>query len=594
MDSEAIRHQVSIEPGAVFVEAEDGAILADVLEASGRPVSLYCRKRGLCGKCLVQIVNGEAGCPEADEAALLARRGSPIGARLACRVTVRGPLQIVVPEASLRPTVVSTPEASACRRRVPLDPPLRKYAVVLEPASLERPSADLDRLLAALPPADWEPCLPALRSLSGLSKPGSESALLTAVVHGRSLLNVEPGDTSGLQYGLAVDLGTTTVAAELVDMASGETVASAAALNAQSRYGADVVSRITAARLDRDAGDGLWAAAWETVNGLLESLLKTAGLAASAVYETVLAGNTAMIHLALGLSTASLTEAPFRPLAVSLPPLPAEETGSAAHPAGRVYAAPAIGGFVGGDISAGLTASALQDGPERVLFVDLGTNGEIVLKNGLDLACASTAAGPAFEGMSIGCGMIAGPGAVCAARIENGRLAVEVIGGGRPTGVCGSGIIDILAAALESGALDPSGAIRSEAGTLEAGPGLVLDRGDVREIQLGAAAVKTGMRLLLARAGIGASDLDEVWVAGAFGSTLDVGHAVGLGLIPDLPPGRIRFLGNASLAGARLLLLSAPERDRCRDLARRVRHVSLAGPAFQDAFLEALPFGRWR
>ncbi len=590
-----ILHRIAIEPGSILTESKTGACLADALADAGYPVHLYCRRRGICGKCLIQIVEGDFGLPDADEAALLARRKAPAGSRLACRVTVTGPLTVLIPEASRPPSLAVVPEADWDGwRSVPLDPPLHKYSVRPDPPSLENPASDLDRLLASLPEAAWEPAPAALRGLAAVSRPGGAPFTLTAVVHDRRILAIEPGDTSGRQFGLAVDLGTTTVAAELVDLESGRTAASAAALNAQSRFGADVVSRITAARLDPAAAEGLRSAAWETVNGLLSRLLDQAGLPASAVYETVLAGNTAMTHLALGLSVASLTEAPFHPLVASLPPLPAGGTGSAAHPDGLVYFAPGIGSFVGGDISAGLAAADIESGPERILFVDLGTNGEIVLKNGDDLACTSTAAGPAFEGMSLSCGMIAGPGAVHAAHFAAGRLALDVIGGGAPMGICGSGIIDLLAMALEQGGLDASGAIRSAAGTIEAAPGLGLDRRDVREVQLAAAAVKTGMRRLLARAGLEAVDLDAVWVAGAFGSTLDVRHAVRLGLIPDVPPDRIRFLGNASLAGARLLLLSAAERDRCEALARRVRHVSLAGDAFQAAFVDSLAFSPWR
>lgn len=588
--------KISINSGATWTEAEAGACLAEVLADAGHPLSLYCHGRGVCGKCLVLVARGEAGHPDEAEARILARRGSPAGGRLACRVRVSGPLEIVIPEASRLPVLVAVPDAPASSRRsVPLDPPLRKYAVRPDPPSLERQDSDLDRLLAALPEEAWEPSTAALAGLAAEARPGGDAPVLTAVVHGRRLLDVERGDTTGRQLGLAVDLGTTTAAAELVDLETGRTIASGAALNAQARFGADVVSRITAARFDPAAARGLREAAWETVDGLLARLLELSGRPAEDVYETVVAGNTAMVLLALGLSVASLTEAPFQPLLLSLPPLPAREAGSAARASGLVSFAPGIGSFVGGDISAGLVAADLEAGPRRLLYVDLGTNGEIVLKNGSDLACASTAAGPAFEGMSLSRGMMAGPGAIHAVRLSTGgRLELGVVGGGSPAGLCGSGIIDLLAIALDRGELDPSGAVRSPSGMIEAAPCLALDRRDVREIQLAAAAIKTGMKLLLDRAGLAAAGLDEVWVAGAFGSTLDVRRAVRLGLLPDIPPDGIRFLGNASLAGARLLLLSSAERDRCASLARRIRHVPLAGAAFQAAFVESLPFGPWR
>jgi uncharacterized 2Fe-2S/4Fe-4S cluster protein (DUF4445 family) len=418
---------------------------------------------------------------------------------------------------------------------------------------------------------------------------------LTAVVHGRSLLDVEPGDTSVRQLGLAVDLGTTTVAAELVDLETGRTIAAEAALNGQVRFGADVVTRVTAAHADSGQAKGLRRAAWETINALLLGLLEQSGREASEVYETVVAGNTAMAHLALGLPVDGLAVAPFQSLFSALPAFPAGAVGSAANPEGRVYFAPAIKSFVGGDIAAGLTAVDIENGPDKVLFLDLGTNGEIVLKHGRRLTCTSTAAGPAFEGMSLSCGMIAGPGAVHAAAFRDGRLDLRVIGGRPAAGVCGSGLIDILAIALDQGWIDASGAVLAPGRTIPVAPGIALSQKDVREVQLAAAAVKTGLHMLLEESGLATGDLDGVCVAGAFGSTLNIRHASRLGLIPEVDPARIRFVGNASLAGARILLLSAGERARCESLAGRIRHVSLArGEDFQSRFVESLEFKPWR
>ncbi|MDD8026646.1 MAG: ASKHA domain-containing protein [Acidobacteriota bacterium] len=589
-------HRILIQPGAVEAEAEDGTNLAEALFAAGRPISLYCRKRGVCGKCLVEIAAGDAGCPDPAESEVLARRGAPARTRLACRVAVSGPLTVVIPEASLIPSAFAAPgRVEGFRRSIAVDPPLRKYAVRPEPPSLQSPVSDLERLYAALPEERWEPSAAAIRRLAAAARPGISESVVTAVVHGRALLDVEPGDTSGLQLGLAVDLGTTTVAAELIDLESGRTLAAEISINAQGRFGADIVSRITAARAEPAAAAGLQAAAWETINAVLSRLLDRTSLPSSAVYETVLAGNTAMIHLALGLSVATLTEAPFQSLVSALPALSAGETGSAANPVGRVYFAPAIKSFVGGDISAGLTAMDIESGPGRILFIDLGTNGEIVLKNGGRLTCTSTAAGPAFEGMSLSCGMIAGPGAVQAAAARDGGLALSVVGGGSPIGLCGSGLIDVLAVALERGWMDESGVILAPGKTIKVAPSLALGQKDVREVQLAAAAVKTGMRMLLQEAGLATDDLDGVWIAGAFGSTLDIENAVRLGLIPAVGRDKIRFVGNTSLAGARVLLLSDPERARCEDLARRIRHISLAsGGEFQDRFVESLTFTPWR
>ncbi len=588
-----IRHRLTIRPEGISIEIEDGRNLAEALGDAGRPVSLYCHKRGICGKCLLRIESGDAGRPDPQEQAVLARRGAASADRLACRVSVRGPLEVSIPESSRLPRVEALPGLiEAERRTVELDPPLRKYAVRPAAASLDHPTPSLDRLLDSLP----ESLEMAPAALAGLAAVDSED-VVTAVVHGKTIVDLEPGDTTGRQYGLAVDLGTTTVAAELIDLLSGRTIAAETTLNAQARFGADVVSRVTAAHLDPAQAEGLRRAAWETINGLLAGLLERgAGAAPADVYETVLAGNTAMAHLALGLSVAGLAVSPFHSLFSALPSIPAAGAGSLANPRGQVYLAPAIRSFVGGDISAGLAAVDIENGPEAVLFLDLGTNGEVVLKRGGRLTCTSTAAGPAFEGMSLSCGMIASPGAVHTAEDDGGEaLALRVIGGGTAAGVCGSGLIDILALALDRGWMDGSGTVHAPGRTIALAPGLALSQKDVREVQLAAAAIKTGMRMLLEEAGLASRDLDAVLVAGAFGSTLNVRRAVRLGLIPDLDPARIRFVGNTSLAGARLLLLSVAERARCEKLAGRVRHVSLAaGEAFQSCFVESLEFGPWR
>jgi uncharacterized 2Fe-2S/4Fe-4S cluster protein (DUF4445 family) len=586
------RHRLTIRPDGAAIEVEDGRNLADALGEAGRAVSLYCHKRGICGKCLIRIDSGDAGRPDAQEQAVLDRRGAGPSDRLACRVSVRGPLEVSIPESSRLPRVEAIPGLiEPERRNIALDPPLRKYAVHPAGASIEDPAPSLERLLAALS----EGLEIAPQSLGGLAAIDSGDAV-TAIIHGRTIIDLEPGDTSDRLYGLAVDLGTTTVAAELIDLASGRTIMAATSLNAQARFGADVVSRVTAAHFDPAQAEGLRRAAWETINGLLARLMEHSGVSSKNVYETVLAGNTAMAHLALGLPVASLAVAPFHSLFSALPAVPAGEAGSLANPNGRVYLAPAIRGFVGGDISAGLAAVDIESGPDAVLFLDLGTNGEVALKRGNRLTCTSTAAGPAFEGMALSCGMIASPGAVHAAEDGGGEsFSLRVIGGGPAAGVCGSGLVDILSLALDRGWMDASGAVLAPGRTITLAPGLALSQKDVREVQLAAAAIKTGMRRLLEEAGLRSGDLDAILVAGAFGSTLNVRRAVRLGLIPDVDPTRIRFVGNTSLAGARLLLLSAAERGRCEALAGRIRHVSLAsGEVFQSRFVESLEFGPWR
>jgi uncharacterized 2Fe-2S/4Fe-4S cluster protein (DUF4445 family) len=479
------------------------------------------------------------------------------------------------------------------RRRVAVDPPLKKFALCLPMSSPDDPAAAKEALLSkfsgprpALAPA-------ALSALAGFP-PGLERTVTAVLYNDRDILAVEAGDTAARAFGAAVDLGTTTVAVELVDLNDGRTVATTAGLNGQVRFGADVVSRITAAHLDPGHLLALRDEARRTINALLALAVGQAAIEPAEIYETVVAGNTAMSHLFLGLPVSTLAVAPFEALFSSLEPLAVAAGGLDMNPAGMVYLAPNIKSFVGGDISAGLTAVDFENGPDRALFLDLGTNGEIVLKNGPRLLTTSTAAGPAFEGMGLSCGMIAAPGAAYKAAPAGPGIELGVLGGGEAKGICGSGLIDILAVALGQGRIDSDGQILNADRSLFLSPALALTQKDVREIQLAAAAIRTGMRMLLAEAGFPASDLERIYVAGAFGSTLNIENAMRIGLLPTVSLEKIEFVGNASLAGGKILLLSGEERKRCEKLAGRIQHLSLAqGGEFQDIFIDSLAFKRW-
>jgi len=326
---------------------------------------------------------------------------------------------------------------------------------------------------------------------------------------------------------------------------------------------------------------------------MIGRLLRKNQVSSDFVYEAVIAGNTAMNHLLLGLPVTTLAVSPYQAFFSALPALSAVETGLGISPMGRVYIAPNIKSFVGGDISAGLSAVDIEHQKGNFLFVDLGTNGEIVLKKGVRLTATSTAAGPAFEGMTISCGMLALPGAVYKARFKDG-LVVETISGGPARGVCGTGLIDIIAVMLDRGFISARGHILGPAKKIGVTADLSLNQQDIREVQLAIAAMKTGIRILLAKNKMAVKDLDGIYVAGAFGNYLHIPHSMKLGLLPYIDRKKIFFVGNSSLAGARALLLSRPERVRCERLAKRVRHVSLAKDAeFQTMFIEALEFRAW-
>ncbi len=581
-------HLLEILPDGMKVRIKAGEILADALTRAGIPVSLYCHKRGLCGKCAVRIRSGLLPLLESSERAALEKRGLGPDHRLACRFPVRGDMTVEVPAES-RLGKVTVLEAGLSVP-VAMDPQVKKLTVTLGPPQLAAPVSMADALADLLGTSGLELGLPALRRLSGLGQGAPRT--VTAVLYGeREVLEVEDGDTSGRAFGLAFDIGTSTVVAELVDLVAGKSVDRVSALNSQGSYGADVVSRITFAFQDPDNLRRLRRSIIHQLNEMVSELTERASVRKDEVYEAVVAGNTAMNHFLCGVGVDSLAMSPFHAAFTALPPFPAADLGLEFNAAARVYVVPNIKSFVGGDITAGLAAAALAEKPGNALFIDIGTNGEIVLKKGDRFAATSTAAGPAFEGMSISCGMLAVEGAVQRADWHDG-FRLRTIGGVSPHGLCGTGLIDVLAVALAQGLVRKDGKIAGPEKKLRLGEKLSLTQNDIRELQLAAAAVKAGVSLMLKEFKVPPKGLDAVYVAGAFGNSLDIRNAQALGLLPAVPEKKILFIGNSSLAGARRLLLSAADRASAEAQVRTVAHVSLANrPDFQEEFVRALEFG---
>ena len=579
---------VEILPDRIKVRAKAGEILAEVLARAGIPLSLYCHERGICGKCAVRILSGALPFPAAQEAALIEGRGLGPDHRLACLYEVRGDVVVeTLPGSRLERIAVI--ESGALSTAF-IDPAVKKLSLVLEKPSLYSPTAIADAFRTSLRSPGLVLPLAALSKLGG-SPALAPSRRVTAVLYDDTeVLDVEPDESGREIFGLAVDLGTSTVATELVDLRTGKVVDRAAAVNAQNSYGADVVSRITFAFENPDNLRRLKHAAVQLLNDMVGTMSRRSGVARHRIYDAVVAGNTAMNHILCGVAVDSLALAPFHAVFSALPAVPASEVGLALHPQARVYIAPNIKSFVGGDITAGLAASEFADKPGTALYVDLGTNGEIVLKKGREFVTTSTAAGPAFEGMNISCGMLAVAGAIHRAEWDNGFKfgTVEDL---PAQGICGTGLVDVLATAVARGLLGRDGRIVGSEKKIRLTDRLALTQQDVRDVQLAVGAIRSGVQLMLREFRVSVSDLDRVVVAGAFGSSLDIANAVRLGLLPNLPEGRTVFIGNASLAGARLLLLARPARTAAEGLAAKISHISLATRAdFQDEFVHSLEF----
>ena len=573
------------------IKAGEKELLADKIQQVGIPLSLYCNKRGLCGKCFVEVVKGSRPPLEEKEKLWLEQKNLGKNYRLACRFEVAGDLEINVPALFTAQEVPILP-AIACAAVTP-DAAVKKYYLELPRPAIASPHSLFDLLIENLGSMRLDIPVEVLHELS--QKLAEGKFKVTVTVHReKEILAVEPGNTTDQNFGLAIDVGTTTLVMELVDLNSGRTLETMAVLNSQVKRGADVISRISYAVSDPQRhGAELRSLVLETLNRMMGQILSKNRVSPASVYEIVISGNTAMNHLLLGIPVDTLAVAPYHAVFSRLPSLSARRVGFNIHPQGKVYVAPNIKSFVGGDIASGLLASRLSSKRGNILFIDLGTNGEIVLKANSQLVTTSTAAGPAFEGMNISCGMPALPGAIFKAE-DRGTIFTFTLGNKLSRGVCGTGLIDLIAIFLERGLISPRGAIQDKEKRIQVAGEIVLTQDDVRQMQLACAAIKTGIRMMLKTNHLSVRDLDGIYIAGAFGNYLNIKNSMKIGLLPQVDERKIVFIGNSSLAGAKVLLISAGARERIESLTRKIRYISLASdPEFQDHFIKALEFQPW-
>ncbi len=607
-------YKVVFQPQGRTVQVRPGTLLLEAAARAGLMIETPCGGAGTCGKCQIEVWDAVEPPTEADRR-LLSEREWKAGRRLACQNRVMRDLVVTVPETSLfagGARILATGEGGGGR---PVSPSVRKVYVEMAPPTLQEDQPDLIRLAKSVGP--FRADLALIRALPARLR--AEGFRGTAVLADHRLIEFESGDTRKVCYGVAVDVGTTTLVAELLDLCEGRSRGVVSRMNPQIAFGDDVLSRIR----HGGTGEGLDAmrtALIREIAGMMETLYRDGGVSRDHVYEAAFAGNTAMEQILLGVDPSPLGQLPFVP---GIGPglfVPAVELGLPLHPRGMAYVFPVIGGFVGGDTVAGLLAARLEEQESPALFVDIGTNGEIVLWDGKRFWAASTAAGPAFEGARISCGMRGTRGAIEKVAL-NSDVHLEVIGNIAPMGICGSGLIDAVAELLNQGLLAPEGHLRASdecpAKTPEAlcrrvredeqgerlfvladreeaarGDPLVLTQRDIREVQLGAGAIRAGIAILLRQAGLTPADLQTVLVAGGFGNFVRRSSAQRIGLLPaGVDHRRIRFIGNASLAGARIALLSSEARKEAELRARQVSHLDLSlDPEFQEAFAEAMLF----
>jgi uncharacterized 2Fe-2S/4Fe-4S cluster protein (DUF4445 family) len=621
------RYELGFEPNLRRVRVPAGVTLFDAASWNGIAIDSTCGGHGTCKKCRVRVLEGDAH-PSALDTQAFSDAELSGGWRLACRVEVAGDLRVEVPPLVTRPKAATL----GVGRKVILRPAVQKRYVELVEPSLDDQCSDLERLLGELEDLELQTDLEVLRKLGGVLRQSGFKA--TAVIVDTSLIDVEPGDTTSDAYGIAFDLGTTTVVATLLDLSAGAPLAVDSLLNKQQPFGADVITRISATMIDPEARERLKLLAHETLDELAQSVCRAAGIDPSTVYEIALAGNATMTHIALGIDAEPLGVAPFTLATRSYPELLAADLGVMAHPRARATVFPAFGAYVGGDINAGLIASGMDRDSRTRLFIDVGTNCEIVLNSGDHLIATAAPAGPAFEGGAIRCGMRAAAGAIEGVALSEQGLVLKVIGDTEPTGLCGSGLVDAVAELVRVGLIDRTGRFvpdetgqrvapqaalnlgwrgqervfvlhapgldgrdATRRGELDAArraeePGCVyLSQRDVRELQFAKAAISTGWRILLQEGGVEVTSLQQVLLAGSFGSYLSPASAIRIGLVPRLPVLRVVSAGNVAGEGAKMALLSIRERAAAVTLLEEVEYVELSNrDDFNDLFIDQLAF----
>lgn len=612
--------RVVVQPAGRRVGVPAGTSVLSAVRSAGLDVVSVCGGHGLCGTCRVLAVAGGLTPPTEAELELLAPAELAAGTRLACQARVAGDTRVDVPPESLTAPQRLVFESRAADQ-TPLDPAVVTLDVHVSPPAIDDLRSDATRLQDAVTTAGQ----PAVRtSLAVLSAASvilrSQHWAARAAVHrrvdeggargevGGEIIALLPDGTAPL--GAAIDAGTTKLAAYLVNLETGETVAKGAAPNPQVALGEDVMSRIAYAGANPDGARVLHERLADGINGLLAELRDQVCASSWQVVDGVAVGNTAMHHLLANLPVGQLGRAPYVPAVTQPLTLRATDIGLDLAPGAKVYLPPNIAGFVGADHVAALLAAGATGRGRTALALDIGTNTEISVASGGQLWACSCASGPAFEGAHIRDGMRAAAGAIERVRYSGGSFQVHTIGGGAPAGICGSGILDAVAAALAAGIVSDRGRLAREhplvvrsaggpacllvpAALTAHGRDILLTRADIGEIQLAKAAIRAGIELLLAAAGIAAEALEEIIVAGAFGTYLDVGSAIAIGMLPPLPSERFRQIGNAAGQGARQLLVSRQRRQLAAEVASRVRYVELTThPRFADAFAQELALGQ--
>lgn len=608
-----MKYEIRFLPSETTTRAPEGTTIFNAANWAGLAIDSTCGGRGTCGKCKVRVAEGTAPVREADRK-FLSPSELEEGWRLSCRSVLHSDCVVDIPR------LMGNPKAALLGygHHVILNPNVAKIYFELAEPNLEDQKSDLGRIVAALDEEGYQvhTDITLWRSLPKTLR--SSDFKVTAVVVGDDLIALEPGDTTAKNYGLAVDIGTTSVVTAIINLNTGAVEAVKSALNSQAAFGADVISRVSHTMMEPSGLEELQTRIVQTLNTLLDEVTGDSGIARENIYEAVIVGNATMLHILLGIDPEPISVAPFIPTMTQPVTFRAADIGVRLHPEARVSTLPHLGAYVGADIVAGILATDLtrnKDGKLRLL-IDVGTNGEIVLGSVNGTLSTAAPAGPAFEGAQIKNGMRASNGAIEGIEITpEGDVNLQIIGGNvKPVGIAGSGLVDGVAEMFKAGIVDASGRmIRPEdaRGKLpdplvdrlvtvdgvrafrlsDEESNIVLTQQDIRALQFAKGSIGAGVEVLMQQMGVTANDLHEVLLAGSFGSYINPSSARTIGLVPWVPVERIVAVGNSAGEGAKIALLSFREREAANRIPEFIEYVELSGRSeFNDIFTDVLGF----
>jgi uncharacterized 2Fe-2S/4Fe-4S cluster protein (DUF4445 family) len=621
------QYRVTFLPSRRFIEVDEGT---SVLEASQRAdvfVNNLCGGEGVCGECRVQILKGDYQSSDR-LSAFFSQEEMDKGYVLACQTKIRSDLEVEIPpESRLEEEQIMIGErrdsaeiqAGTSPQQIPeapfyaFKPLVRKVYLELPQPTLEDNITDIERVSRELRrKIGWyafEMALPCLQHLSDTLRDNDWKVTATLAKNkGRyRIQRIEPLDTSDKNYGLAVDVGTTTVVAQLVDLRTGKVLGVEGSHNLQAQYGEDVISRMVYA-CGKGGLNPLHDAVIKNINNLIKLLTSTYKVSPLEINAIVAAGNTTMSHFLLGLTPCNIRLEPYVPTADIYPQIPATEIGIEINPRGILETIPSVASYVGGDIVAGIVASGIADHQEIKGLIDIGTNGEIAIGNNEWLVCCSASAGPSFEGGGTRCGMRATRGAIEKVEIVDGRVKYQTIGNAKPRGICGSGLIDCIYELVRNKIVGSDGKfdrsrkdprltygddvpqyIIAEARETETGKPIVFTEADIGNLIKSKGSIFAAIKALVGYIGLSLDQLETFYVAGGFGNYLNVSKAVAIGLLPDIPKEKIRFIGNSSLTGARLALTSEEALEKCMNVSRSMTNIELSNyQPYMDEYIAAL------